>query len=42
METESLVVEHIKEVIRFKMVGLKGVADDSINRSLCNNWRFHY
>ena len=36
--TSMQVLEHIKEVIKFRLAGLHGVAGDTVNRDLCNNW----
>ena len=33
VETKAHVVEHIKEVVRFRMTRLEGIVDDSVNRS---------
>ena len=37
-ESPKQILEHIKSSIRFKLVGLKGVAADTVNVSLCNTW----
>ena len=37
-ESYTKVMEKIKEEVRFRMAGLKGVEADYVNCTLCNNW----
>ena len=37
-ETSSQIIEHIKEEISIKLVGVKMITDDTVNRILCSSW----
>ena len=36
-ETEDQVLNHIKEAVRIKLMGLRNIANDSVNRMICRN-----
>ena len=37
-QNQFCVLDLIKEVVGIKLAGIKNVADDSVNRRLCNAW----
>ena len=37
-ESPEQILEHIKSSVRFRLAGLKRVAADTVNVSLCNSW----
>ena len=37
-ETEEKILEHMKISVKHRLAGLKNVAFDSVNISLCSSW----
>ena len=41
-KTPKQVLEHVKDIIRLRLAGLKEVKHEKVNDLLCRNWRLSY
>ena len=41
-ETISCLLEHIKSIVRIKLSKLENIAEDLVNRSLCQSWGLNF
>ena len=36
------IVEHVKDDVRIRLIGLKNISNDSVNSNICWNWGFSF
>ena len=36
------IVEHVKDEVRIRLMGLKNISNDSVNSNICWNWGFTF